>query len=235
MQHTWHLSREQVRAIDRFAAEELGIPILVLMENAGRGCADLLVQAGVAGNGPVCICCGRGNNGGDGFVIARHLEVLEIPTEVFLFDDRSAFQGPALANLKVLDKIDVPVHELRLPGDLDQLHKHLARASWIVDALLGSGSQGELRDPYAAAVEVMNAAGAPILAVDMPSGLDCDTGTPGPVCIRAKLTGSFLAVKPGFANPAAAEFLGEVHVLPIGIPRTVISRFHGCEENLLTP
>lgn len=234
MTHHWHLPRQQVRAIDQYAAETLGIPTLVLMENAGRGCADLLLQKGVAANGPVCICCGRGNNGGDGFVMARHLEVHEIPTEVFLFDSRDKFRGDALANLLVLEKIDVPIHELKMPDQAAVLGDHLARASWVVDALLGTGASGPVKSPYDSVIQQINAAGVPVMSIDLPSGMDCDTGHPGEHCVRATITATFVAHKAGFACSEANPYCGEVHVLQIGIPRTVVSRFHGCEENLVS-
>ena len=110
-----YLSREQVREVDRRAIEEYGISGLVLMENAGRGCADKLCQLGVSG--PVVICCGRGNNAGDGFVIARHLDLRGCEVRVLLFCDPSDLRGDAAANFSILAKCDVPVHVVSAADD----------------------------------------------------------------------------------------------------------------------
>ena len=139
------LTRDQVRAVDQAAIERFGIPGIVLMENAGRGCVELLLDRGVSTTSPVCICCGKGNNGGDGFVIARHLEIAGVPAEVLIFTDPDDYQGDALTNFRILQKTDIPIHQLSIPDDESLLRDHLARASWVVDALLGTGTKGKSR------------------------------------------------------------------------------------------
>ncbi len=219
------LTRDEVRDIDRRAVEEYGLPGIVLMENAGRGCAELLLRLGATGRerGRVMVCCGKGNNGGDGYVIARHLENAGCRVEVLLFCNPADVAGDAAINLHVLMAAETPVRcgGTAVPrADLDRL---LRGAEWIVDALLGTGTQGEVREPYCTAIAAINGSGGRVFAVDLPSGLDCDTGTPLGPCVRAQDTGTFVAPKKGFEAPAAAEYTGRVHVVDIGVPRKLLT------------
>jgi NAD(P)H-hydrate epimerase len=214
------LTRQQVREVDRRAVEEYGMASLVLMENAGRGCVDLLQQLGAAG--PVVVCCGRGNNGGDGFVIARHLDLRRISVRVVVCcaPDRQA--GDAEANYRILARsgVEIVPHGDTFQNDL--LHRALSGADWIVDALLGTGATGEPRTPYGEMIAALNAWPAKKLAVDVPSGLDCDSGRPASNTFRADHTGTFVAAKPGFFTPEARPYVGQLHVLDIGAPRMLI-------------
>jgi NAD(P)H-hydrate epimerase len=216
------ISREQARELDRRAAEEYGLPSIVLMENAGRGVADTLCSLAVGG--PVAICCGGGNNGGDGFVVARHLDLRGYDVRVFTFSDPGRLRGDALANYQVIEKGLVPIHAASGVDLPQQLHE----ARWIVDALLGTGARGEPRSEMAEAIDTINSIGAPILAVDVPSGLDCDTGAASEHTIRAAHTCTFVATKPGFLAPGAGTYTGTVHVLDIGAPRRLV-------ESILKP
>jgi len=213
------LTREQSRAVDRLAVEQFGMSGLVLMENAGRGCAELLIKLGISGR--VAICCGRGNNGGDGFVIARHLENAGIDVDVALFAEESRVEGDAAANLRILRMAGTPLRIMT--GEIGQTQAFLTGADWIVDALLGTGVAGPLREPLAGVIGAINRQPARILAVDVPSGLDCDTGQPWGACVRATHTATMVAAKQGFA--AAARFVGEVHEIGIGIPRRLLTAF----------
>jgi NAD(P)H-hydrate epimerase len=215
------ISREQVRDIDRRAIE-FGLPGRVLMENAGRGIADLLIERGV--HGPVVLCCGRGNNGGDGFVTARHLEAAGVDVEVLLFTDPLELTGDAASNLAVLRRAQTP---LTTALDLTPAEwaATLQSADWIVDALLGTGLTGEVRAPYDAVIETINSAGRPVLAVDLPTGMDCDTGRPLGECVQAEVTATFVARKLGFEAAGTERLTGEVVVLPIGVPRLLLSSY----------
>ncbi len=210
------LTRDESRQVDRRASEVYGISGLVLMENAGRGVVDRLETLGIRGT--VVICCGRGNNGGDGFVIARHLEIRGYPARVLLWADPEDLAGDAAVNFKILQKSGAPIHVFGQGSVPETLEKHLAGAGWIVDALLGTGARGEPRPPIDQAIDRLNASGVPILAVDVPSGLDCESGEPASHTIRAAHTCTFVALKTGFAAEAAQRWLGEVHVLDIGAP-----------------
>lgn len=214
------LNREQTREVERRAVEQYGMSSLVLMENAGRGVVDKLFQFGIAG--PVVVCCGKGNNAGDGFVVARHLDLRCQQVQVLLLADPAALRGDALANYQVLAKAGVPIEIFDDPFDEVRFAAALPRSGWIVDALLGTGATGAPRPPLDRAIDLMNAAGARRLAVDLPSGLDCDTGAASPHTIRADHTCTFVAPKPGFSAENAAAYTGVVHVLDIGAPRKLV-------------
>src|SRR5262249_12127900 len=150
-----YLTREEVRALDRRAIEEFGVPGVVLMENAGRGAAELLLALGA--HGPVIICCGKGNNGGDGFVIARHLDNHAIPVRVLLFAHPGGLRGDAAIHYGVIAKSGLP---MTVHGDaIDEtvLRLELDAAEWIVDALFGTGLTGPLRAPFDQIVAAINA------------------------------------------------------------------------------
>lgn len=213
------LTRAQVRDVDRRAIDEYGLPGLVLMENAGRNAAELLQRLGV--HGPVVICCGKGNNAGDGFVIARHLENSGVDVRVLLAASSASLSGDAAVNFGVLKRAGTPVVDA--PDDIASTWRDdLVRADWIVDALLGTGTSGIVREPFASAIAAINAANRKVLAVDLPSGLDCDSGAVLGDCVRARHTATFVARKPGFDAATAREFTGEVHVLDIGVPRALL-------------
>lgn len=217
---TLYLSRHWSRQIDERAISEYGMSGLVLMENAGRGCADLMEQLGIGGR--VVICCGRGNNAGDGFVIARHLELRGHAVQVLLWSDPEQLRGDAAHNCRILQCSGTPMVQCERPNEVGWLEKELAGADWIVDSLLGTGSTGSPRPPLDMVIDVLNRIRAKKFAVDLPSGLDCDTGVPSPNTFRADHTATFVASKLGFRSPIAGKFLGTVHVLDIGAPRKLV-------------
>jgi NAD(P)H-hydrate epimerase len=218
------VTREQAREIDRRAIEQLGMPGVVLMENAGRNIAELLRSLGVRGT--VAVCCGPGNNGGDGFVIARHLDNAGVPVRVLLFSPPEKLSGDALVNYRVLTGGGVAV-EYVLASDEAVLRRELAAADWVVDALFGSGQRGPLRPPFGAVVRAINGSGARVLAVDVPSGLDCDTGLPQGDTVRASHTAMIAAPKRGLAEPSAAEWTGRFHLIDMGVPRRLVVEVTG--------
>jgi NAD(P)H-hydrate epimerase len=208
------LTRQQVREFDRRAIEEYGAPGVVLMENAGRGAAEMLIALGI--HGRVVVCCGKGNNGGDGFVMARHLVNHGVQVNTLAFVRPEEMKGDALINYRILERAHYPLR-IMSDGDFDKLRGELDRAEWIVDALFGTGLSGPVHAPFDKIIETINAQEGRVLAVDIPSGLDCDTGKPLGLAVRACHTVTFVAAKTGFANPAAAEWLGHVHVVDIGV------------------
>ncbi len=214
------MSRAQVREIDRRAIELFGLPGVVLMENAGRGAAELFIELGV--DGPVVICAGKGNNGGDGFVIARHLENRGSKVSVLLFCDPEELRGDAAVNYRVIAAAKTPLHVFGTEFDANELEGRLAEADWIVDALLGTGTLGDIREPYATIIQRINAADAKVLAIDLPSGMDCDTGLSIGHCVRADHTATFVARKKGFNTDESRELTGTVHVIDIGVPRVML-------------
>jgi len=215
------MSREEVRAVDRWAIEKVGVPGVVLMENAGRSGAELAREKlqGVA-KPRICVFCGTGNNGGDGYVIARHLINAGLKVDVVVCGERARIRGDAKVNLDILEQLGPATQQLD-PGGPEvaaSVRTLAGGASMIVDALFGTGLQGRLRADYQGLVDAVNALGIPILSVDIPSGLDCDTGEPLGAAIRATYTVTFVAVKKGFvACPTARRYTGELYVASIGV------------------
>jgi len=230
------MTRDEVRAFDRWAINTLGLPGVVLMENAGRSCAELIKEKLKHIPKPkVCIFCGTGNNGGDGSVIARHLINGGFKVVVVLCGDRDKVKDDAKINLDVLERLGQSprlgstslttgrsgqaIEQLDLT-DTDisgKVKEFAADADMLVDALFGTGLSGQLSSEYKALIESINAQSCPILAVDIPSGLDCDTGQPLGAAIRATYTVTFVAVKKGFTISSAAQYTGEVFVASIGV------------------
>ena len=216
------LSRAEVRAVDQAALDEFGLPGIVLMENAGRGAVDVLLQRLPCSR--VVVCVGKGNNGGDGCVMARHLELRNVTVELVLFCDPAALTGDALINYTVAVRSGLPCRRWGFDCTPTELARLLAGADWIIDALLGTGAQGEIREPYLSAVAAMNDSGRRIFAVDLPSGMDCDSGRPLGACVRATATATFVARKLGFDAPGAEQWTGVVDVVDIGVPHVLRDR-----------
>ena len=215
------LTREQAVQIDRCATTNFGMSGLVLMENAGRGVSDLLCALQVSS--PIVVCCGKGNNAGDGYVIARHLLARNYDVRVLNWEPPEKIIGDARTNYLILRAMNAPIVEHR-EGSSNEFFRILSDACWIVDALLGTGCKGAPRAPIKQAIEAINQATANTLAVDLPSGLDCDTGaTPG-AAVRADHTCTFLAAKPGLIAPAGKSYVGKLHVADLGIPASVIQK-----------
>jgi len=213
------MSRDEVRAIDAWAINEMGVPGVVLMENAGRSCAELVKEKLRGIERPkVCIFCGTGNNGGDGYVIARHLLNIGYEVVVAVCGSRQKVRGDAKVNLDILEKLAHPIKLIdpKAEGTAERIKSLCRRADMLVDALFGTGLSGELRGGYKELIETVNEQGRPILAVDIPSGLDCDAGRPLGAAVKADYTVSFVAAKKGFENPAARQYTGEVYVASIG-------------------
>ena len=205
------LTTAEVREIDRIAIEECGLPGIVLMENAGAGTARLLDALG-----------------GDGFVIARHLDLAGHVVKLLLACRPAEVRGDAAVNLRVVERAGLDVACL---ADADEAAwtRALDPAAWIVDALLGTGASGPPTGAVATAItainEVRRRGRARVLAVDLPSGLDGDTGAAPGACVRADVTATFVARKAGFDAAGAAALTGAVHVVDIGAPRAVLARF----------
>jgi NAD(P)H-hydrate epimerase len=218
------LNRFWVRELDRLATAQYRVPSIVLMENAGRGAADILCELGA--KGPVGIFCGRGNNGGDGFVVARHLDLRGIPVRLVSLVPSEQYQGDALVNAQIAKASGLPwseFHAASTAGTIDtQLAEELAACDWIVDAMLGTGAQGILRSPHRELVPWCNALDVNRLALDIPTGLDCDTGSANDPTFRAHHTVTFAAYKPGLLVPEAKAYTGQLHLADIGVPRVLL-------------
>lgn len=226
MQSPITLSRAQVRELDRRAIEDYGIPGVVLMENAGRGVANRICELGISGE--VIIGCGKGNNGGDGFVIARHLQLRGHAVSVWMWTPPKELEGDAKVNFDICSKCGIEINNEAvaegpqlLSRISDRFSARIAKADWFVDALLGTGVRGAPRSPFDQVIEIVNASEIQTMAVDVPSGLDCDTGE-AEVAIRADHTCTFVAAKPGLLKSTAGDHVGELYVTDIGAPRELI-------------
>lgn len=214
------MTKDEIRAVDSWAINKIGIPGVVLMENAGRSCAELIKDKLKDVQRPkVCIFSGTGNNGGDSYVIARHLLNSGFEVTVVICGNREKVKGDAKINLDILERLGQPIEQLNLKdGDVpDKVEAFTADADMLVDALFGTGLSGQLNVEYKRLIESINACDCPILAVDIPSGLDCDAGQPFGAAIRASYTVTFVAVKKGFASESAAKYTGDVFVASIGV------------------
>lgn len=222
--HPIALTRTQVREVDRIAIRELGIPGLVLMENAGRAAADLILSKS-SDDARVAIVCGGGNNGGDGFVIARLLAGAGRRVVIFLACDPAKLSGDAATNYHAAARLALDFVPFDTPERIQSAQSRLHQSEFIVDALLGTGFTGRVRQPIDAAIHAINAAAnAKIVAIDLPSGLDCDTGLPASPTVRAHHTITFVAIKQGLTQDVSREFAGQVHVADIGTPPELTQR-----------
>lgn len=211
------LTREQVRAVDAWAIEHLKVPALVLMENAGRQVADVACKMlDDAGGGAVGVLAGAGNNGGDGFVAARHLRLRGLDVRVWRVAPPEKLSDDAAENLRVYRALGGAVEPVETV-DEDRA-KQWGGCAVLIDALGGTGIRGALRGLLAEAVEAANVTDRPILAVDIPTGLDCDTGQAEGPAVRAAKTVTFVARKAGFDVPDSRGYTGAVLVADIGVP-----------------
>ncbi len=213
-----HLTRAQVREIDRLAIEKYRIPGIVLMENAARAVTDAACDM-LDGNlvGQIIVLCGGGNNGGDGLAVARHLHNLGGDVFIALATDPAKYKGEAKINWDIVQAMKIKT----FPADPERILT--SRALLLIDAVFGTGLTEPPRPPFADLVSAVNQSGANVLSIDLPSGLDCDTGEPLGPTIEAKRTVTFVAEKAGFANPTAAKYTGHVRVGSIGCPVELIN------------
>jgi NAD(P)H-hydrate epimerase len=207
-------SRDAVRRVDQLAVERYAIPSIVLMENAARALASAALEMLPMTNPVACVCCGPGNNGGDGFALARHLHNAGVDVLVIAMRELNDYDGDAAVNATIIERMEINATVAR-EGDAS-LPDH---ADLLVDALLGTGLTDAPRGVAAELIDAINEHAAPALAVDIPSGLDADTGEALGAAVRAARTVSFVGMKRGFANPKAAEFTGTTTIGDIGAPR----------------
>jgi NAD(P)H-hydrate epimerase len=219
------LIRDEVRSIDRLAAETYGLPTLLLMENAGRGAADYLRER--AGPPPrrVVVLCGNGNNGGDGGVVARFLDAWGYDVSLAWFGDPARRSADAATQFGILARCGFDQAEILGPVDADDLGRRLAAADWIVDGLLGTGPTREVSGPLRDVIAAVNRSARPVVALDLPSGLDADTGEPLGPAIEAAATATFVGPKLGFTRPGAERYAGDVRVIDIGVPRRLLEPY----------
>jgi len=211
------LTAAEMRAADVAAAGELGVPTLLLMENAGRGLADILRRERGGGRGPIVFVCGPGSNGGDGFVAARHLAVAGIAARILLAAPPAQSRGDAAVALAAAQRLQIPIEDGSGWTDPAAWRARLDGAAVVVDALFGTGFRGPVRGAAAPALQAMNEVQARKVAVDIPTGLDADTGRAEGLVFRADVTATMGAWKIGLAVDAAGP-AGRVEVVGLGVP-----------------
>ncbi len=228
---------EQMRELDRITIEEIGIPGVVLMENAGLQVVRIMrEQIPDFARKKVLIVCGKGNNGGDGFVVARHLFNSGMEVRVTLIAEKHQLKGDAKLNFNIAEKMNIPIVEMTDNEQIPAFRNLLQQAEVVVDAILGTGLQDAVQGFYKNIIEAMNKARKPVVAVDIPSGLSADTGMVPGSCIKADITVTFAVPKQGLVLFPAANYVGELHVVDIGIPKRLIkdAKFEvhllGCDD-----
>lgn len=210
------LTAKCAKEIDYKARDIFGISTLVLMENAGRCVAEEAVEM-LRGKKNVAIFCGRGNNGGDGFVAARHLLVAGVRPDIFLAGSIGGLDNEARLNLEILLRLKQKITEIE-KENLDLMKNKISRYALIIDALLGVGLIGEVRGIYPELIGIINTSKAKVLSVDIPSGLDATTGRILGCCVKAHKTVTFVAKKRGMALNQGPRVCGKIAVKDLGIP-----------------
>ena len=230
------LNAAQMREADRFTIEDIGIPSLVLMENAGRQVVAAMEAAYEARlDGRVAILCGRGNNGGDGFVVARTLLQRGIDTAVFVIGAVADVRGDARTNLEILGRLGVTVVEINDEQAWELHFSEISQCTLLVDAMFGTGLSSPLRGMLETVVADVNASGIPIVSIDLPSGLSADTPQLVGDCIDAAMTVTLAAPKLPLVLPPGESHAGDVVIADIGIPHEVLNGLDGRRIELLTP
>jgi len=213
------VTAEEMQRMDRATIDDFGIPGRVLMESAGRGTVRVLLHLAAGMERPdIAVAAGRGNNGGDGFVVARYLAQLGIPVTVYLMSSADRVSGDAADNLALLPKLNIPVIEIPDAPALASHRHRMAQHTLWVDALFGTGLHSDVRGHYIDLIALINDASCPVLAVDIPSGIDADTGRVCGTCVTADATATFAYPKIGHWQYPGAHHCGQLEVIDIGIP-----------------
>lgn len=214
-----------MQEMDRLTIQELGLPGVVLMENAGRGASRVfLEQFKPSPEARITILCGPGNNGGDGYVMARYLHESGLLPIVLILSPLDKVSGDALIHLQIIRAMGVEILETPGLAEWTARRHALHQGDFIVDAILGTGLRSPVRDFYALVIDDINASGKPVFAVDIPSGLNADTGQVMGVAVRANLTATFGYPKIGLVVYPGVELAGRLFRIDIGIPRTISVR-----------
>ena len=216
------VTADQMAKMDQSSINAYHIPGIVLMENAGRGVFSLVLDSLIPGYDPVWIYCGVGNNGGDGFVVARHLINAGYQVRVLVLGDRDKIKGDALTNLVIIEKMGQAIDFIK---DLPQTDVHPPQL--IVDAMLGTGVKGALRGLYEKAAEQINDFEVPVIAVDIPTGVNADTGQVEGTAVHATATATMALKKRGLLFSPGREYAGDIEIIDIGMPQELVSKMSG--------
>jgi len=214
---------EQMQELDRKAIETYRIPGIVLMENAGRGATEAITKAFPdLQKMKVAIIAGKGNNGGDGFVVARHLLNAGVHAKIYLLADPKVLRGEAETNFQIFQRMKGEMISVPSSKDYQKMKKELEKFDLLIDAIFGTGLDAEVRGYYREVIDHINTLQKPVVAIDIPSGMDANTGKPLGTAIRASLTVTFGLPKIGHLLPPGPDYVGEVKVIDIGYPKRLV-------------
>lgn len=214
------VSAAGMRRLDQTTIEEFNIPALTLMENAGRGVSEIISR-----DYKPCtavIFAGKGNNGGDGLVVARYLANQGFDVRILMLEDPANLKTDPLVNYRIVEKMKVPVEKISELSSLNKIAGICSNAGLIVDAVFGVGLKSELRGVFKTAVEAINAAGRPVISIDIPSGLDADSGAVHGAAVKAQVTATLALPKAGLLTGEGPEHAGKIEIVDIGIPRSLL-------------
>jgi NAD(P)H-hydrate epimerase len=229
------LNTQQMREADRRTIDDIGIPAIVLMENAGRQAVAAMEAAfDDLPTSHVGVLCGRGNNGGDGFVVARTLVQRGVETSVFLLGGVADVRGDARTNLEVLGRIGLTVVEITNAQEWELHFSEISRCDLLVDAILGTGFHGQLNGLLETVVADVNGLGVPVVAIDLPTGVSADTADVAGEAIEASMTVTLAAPKIPLILPPADTHSGDLVIADIGIPLPLLDDVEGPYIELLT-
>lgn len=217
-----YVTSAEMKKIDQTARDKFGIPALLLMENAGRAAAhEALSILKRRRSGRISILCGYGNNGGDGFVAARHLLNENMKVDLYLIGRAKPLSPEAKVNFDILKKMGLKVMRIYRSRQAQALSQKIKKCGLAIDAIFGIGLRGRLDIFYQVLFENLNSCGVPILAIDIPSGLDADTGSVLGSAIKAKYTVTMGLPKKGFRRKNAKKYLGKLTVADISLPKKI--------------
>ena len=218
------VTAEEMKQLDKLATEEYGVAGLLLMDQASKAVAEAVMEILPEGNQKVVIFCGKGNNGGDGFGAARWLESFGVKTRVYLAGaSLEEIAGDAAVELAMLQRAGVKIEVLTDDDDFLLAELACAKAGVIVDALLGTGFKGELRDVYARSCRLINESERPVVAVDIPTGVDADNGSICKDAVKASITITMELPKVGLFLYPAVDYVGELYAANIGMPQKLVA------------
>ena len=220
------VTASEMREMDGMAINDVGIPGVVLMENAARSATKVFLDHFNPPDGSsIVILCGKGNNGGDGYVMARYLHEKGMDISVIIIGEKSAISGDALINLKIIDKLGLKISEITNDEVVQVVKDKVTKCGFIIDGLLGTGLNSPVRGMYKKVIEDVNQSGKPVMSVDIPSGLNADTGQKMGAAVKADLTVTFGFPKLGQVVYPGAWLVGKLVNIDIGIPGSVSNRF----------
>jgi hydroxyethylthiazole kinase-like uncharacterized protein yjeF len=229
------VTASEMRALDKLTIETYGIPGVVLMENAGRGAAEIILRHfGNMANRRVGIFAGKGNNGGDGLVVARYLHKRGIPVQIYLLAQKGQISGDAKVNMDTALEMKVPLVEVADEKAFSLYKTDMRHLGIVVDGILGTGLTADVRGFYRDVIEFINGLKEPVVAMDIPSGLDSDNGRPKGVCVKADLTVTFGLPKLGQLIHPGLDMVGRLEVVDIGIPKEALAKAQ-IQNNVISP